>query len=75
MQAASMTIVSAIKEAEQGVDYDRREGARCPCCGSRAKVVNTLAWAGNSRVRYHRCPNGRCPLHELERSIKSIESV
>jgi len=73
--AADALLVSAIKDAEQGVDYDRKEGAFCPFCGERAKVQNTLAWAGSSRIRYHRCPNKRCPLYQLERSIKSVETV
>jgi hypothetical protein len=73
--AASAKVVSAIKEAEQGVDYSPKDGAACPFCGEKAKVYNTLSWTGNSRVRYHRCPNERCPLYQLERSIKSVESI
>lgn len=75
MQPAGALVVNAIKQAECGVDYMRKHGASCPFCGTRTKVMDTKPWVGNSRIRYHRCPNKKCPLHELERSIKSVETI
>ena len=74
MQGQSTTIVTAIKAAEIGIDYDRKNGAFCPLCQERIKVTDTKPWVGNSRIRYHKCSNERCLLHQLERSIKSIET-
>ena len=75
MNRGSAVIVRAVKEAETGVDYSPRHGACCPYCGHRTKVRDTLPWSGNSRIRYHACPNERCLLHQMDRSIKSIESL
>jgi hypothetical protein len=74
MDKRQLAVVAAIKEAEQGVDYTPKHGASCPFCGKRARVLFTRGWTGNVRIRYHRCPNRRCPINSLERSIKSIES-
>ncbi len=76
MQATTEALlVSAIQQAEQGVDFDRKSGVACPFCGKRAKVRHTLAWVGSSRIRYHVCPNERCLIHQLDRSIKSVETI
>jgi len=74
MQGATL-MAYAIQQAESGVDYDRKAGAACPFCGHKVKVQDTRPWTGNSRIRYHRCRNERCPLYEFERSIKSVESL
>ncbi len=68
-------VVEAIQAAESGVDYSPKYGALCPCCGKKTRVTHTKAWAGQSRIRYHRCDNGTCHLHTKEQSIKSVESL
>ncbi len=75
MQAVDALLVSAIKDAEQGVDYSPKHGVACPFCGCKTRIHITKPWSGNSRIRYHRCQNERCWMCEMERSIKSIESV
>lgn len=66
-------IVVARDEAAAGVDYSPRAGALCPLCGEKSRIYSTLAWEDNTRIRYHRCENGRCPMASLKVSIKSIE--
>jgi len=62
-----------ISEAEAGVDFSRRFGARCPCCGRPAKIVRTRPWEGDIRLRYHRCTNSDCILSSSKTTIKSVE--
>ncbi len=66
-------IVEAKEQASAGVDYSPRLGARCPWCENRARIYKTMAWEDNTRIRYHRCENGRCVLSAMGVSIKSIE--
>jgi len=76
MQAAAATLLaSAIQQAEQGVDYNPKHGVACPFCGHKTRIHITKPWSGNSRIRYHRCQNESCWMYEMERSIKSVESI
>ncbi|MCL2791286.1 MAG: hypothetical protein FWD79_11725 [Desulfobulbus sp.] len=59
--------------AESGVDYSPRFGALCPSCGKPAKIVRTLSWEGDTRIRYHRCLTPGCILSSINQSIKSVE--
>jgi len=66
-------VVAARDEAAAGVDYSPRAGAACPLCGTKARIYSTMPWEDNTRIRYHRCENGSCPMSSLRVSIKSIE--
>ncbi len=66
-------IVLAKDEAESGVDYSPRTGARCPWCGARARIYRTMPWDGPIRVRYHRCEASGCAIAALGVTIKSIQ--
>jgi hypothetical protein len=63
-----------IAEAAAGVDFSRRHGARCPCCGLQAKIHTTKPWDGSTRIRYHHCRNVDCLLAATCTSIKSVET-
>lgn len=63
----------ARQTAAAGVDYSRRSGAACPWCGDRARITHTLPWEDATRIRYHRCDNGDCPISTMQVGIKSIE--
>lgn len=66
-------ITLASKEAAAGVDFSSRTGATCPGCGKRTKIYKTMPWEDNTRIRYHRCENGKCVLAALGTTVKSIE--
>lgn len=68
-------LVSAISEAENGVDYSPKTGALCPFCGKKAYVRDTMPWIGDCRVRYHKCINPACCLYLLSKTIKSVEGI
>lgn len=73
MNIVATKIVLARRKAERGVDFSPRSGAECPHCGGQAKIYKTLPWDENTRIRYHRCRNDRCPLAAMAITIKSIE--
>jgi len=75
MDESLRQVTEAFKAAQEGVTYFRKGGAKCPYCGSKLKVRDTLPWIGNSRIRYQLCPNSECPIRQAERSITSIESI
>lgn len=66
-------LVGLIAQAEAGVDFSPRTGAKCPCCGRTARIYKTMPWDGTVRVRYHRCNNPSCLLAAVVRSIKSVQ--
>lgn len=71
--ATMLKVIAARDEAAKGVDFSPRAGALCPLCGEKSKIYSTLPWEDNTRIRYHRCENGSCPMSSLKVSIKSIE--
>lgn len=73
MNVAVKKIVMIKEQASAGVDYSPRLGARCPWCGHRSRIVSTRPWEDNTRIRYHKCENVKCPIHTMRVSIKSIE--
>lgn len=74
-----MSRITMIKIAEArrigaaGVDYSPRVGAICPWCGKKARIVRTMPWEDNTRIRYHRCETKGCAMEKMRDSIKSIE--
>jgi len=67
-------LVIAKRQADAGVVYSPQFGAICPACSTyRAKVVNSLPWKDNLKIRYHSCANITCTLHKLNITIKSVE--
>lgn len=77
VDSAVMVLLAKAKEkADQSVDYTPKYGAICPECGKkRLPVITSRGWAGDSKVRYHRCPNKPgCILAVMETSIKSVQS-
>ena len=66
-------IVQAKEDAENGVDFSPRLGARCPWCGERARIYRTMPWEDTVRIRYHRCETAGCVLAALGTTIKSIQ--
>lgn len=73
MTAAQTSILLAVRQAENGVDYSARHGAVCPWCGRRTMVYKTMPWDDNTRIRYHRCTNAKCILVAMSKTIKSVE--
>ena len=61
----------AYLKAEEGVDYDVKNGAVCPYCGQRARVHKTIPWYGELKLRYHRCANPDCIFAQIDKCIKS----
>jgi len=72
-QLATVWVVDVMDQAEAGVDYTSRHGARCPACGTRAKIYKTMPWIDAVRVRYHRCYERGCVLASTGKTIKSVE--
>jgi len=72
-QVATTWLVDVMAEAEAGVDFSSRHGAKCPACGKRAKVVTTRPWEEDVRVRYHQCQASGCVLAGQGKMIKSVE--
>lgn len=66
-----MLIADAKQQAEDGVDYDAKDGALCPYCKEKVRIHVTKPWFGELRLRYHRCENPACALCILGQSIKS----
>lgn len=66
-------ILVARRQAAAGVDYSARVGARCPWCAGKARITVTRPWEDNTRIRYHRCDNAKCPVATMNITIKSIE--
>ncbi|SDP85099.1 hypothetical protein [Desulforhopalus singaporensis] len=66
-------IAAARQQAQGGVDYSPKNGARCPWCDQRAKIYKTTPWEDNVRVRYHRCIEPGCALSSMGVTIKSVE--
>lgn len=62
-----------LAKAAQGSRFRPREGALCPLCGRRAKVVGSPRWEGTLKVRYHNCTNPDCPLCRLKLGFKSVQ--
>jgi len=63
----------AVLKAQNGVDYDDTEGAVCPYCEEKIKVIVTRPWREAQRIRYHRCENPECVLSYLGQTIKSYQ--
>jgi hypothetical protein len=68
-------VTEAFKAAQEGITYHTKGGARCPYCGSKLRVRDTLPWVGDSRIRYHLCPNPDCPIRQAEMSVRSIQTL
>ena len=66
-------ILAALAKAGDGTVFQAGEGAPCPLCGERAKVVGSPKWEGSVKVRYHRCVNSQCLLCVLNKNFKSIQ--
>lgn len=71
--SANEAVTKAMALAEKGLDYDSKNGANCPMCGKRAKVVTTKPWKDGVRVRYHLCGNMQCIMSVLDLQLKSVE--
>jgi hypothetical protein len=67
-EAVAIKLALSIREAETGVDYHAKGGARCPWCGERLRVLDTKPWTGRTRIRYQ-----RCPLCVMDKGIKTVE--
>lgn len=64
-------LAEAFRKAEEGVDYDIKNGAVCPYCGDRVRVFKSEPWFGELKLRYHRCSNPECVFHIIDKCIKS----
>jgi hypothetical protein len=73
MNKTAIAIIKAKEEAETGVTYSSRHGAPCPWCGKKSRIYRSLPWEDATRIRYHRCETGTCPLAALRVTIKSVE--
>jgi len=75
MQETQKKLADSIRQAENGIDYFAKSGAFCPWCGEKLKVTDTKPWCGDSRIRYQKCINTKCPLSTIDKTIKSIQSL
>ena len=73
MNAVTKRLIASHKIAAGGVNYSPRQGALCPWCNNKTKIVSTRPWEDNTRIRYHRCLNTKCPISSGQVNIKSIE--
>ncbi len=73
MNAVVRKLVLSLERVTAGVDYTARRGAVCPWCGLKSRITVTRPWEDKTRIRYHRCENGECPISTLNINIKSIE--
>jgi hypothetical protein len=74
-QATIDFIAVAISKARNGIVYDTKDGAFCPACGERVKVLVTKPWLGSSRLRYHKCDNPKCVMCVLDETIRSWQEI
>lgn len=74
-QQIILWIASTLSQARDGVVYDTKAGAACPACGKRLRVMVTKPWLGNSRLRYHKCNNPKCVLHQLGETVRSWQDL
>ena len=73
-QKIKAVFVAAVQRAENGVDFSPRFGAVCPFCGRpNLRVHGSKPWDGDCRIRYHRCHNPGCYLHQIGQTIKSVQ--
>jgi hypothetical protein len=72
-QPTEILLAVALRDAKQGVEYRPGEGAYCPWCGQKLRVMDAKRWAAKTRIRYHICANNKCPLCSIDQGIKSIE--
>jgi phage FluMu protein Com len=73
MNAVVKKLVVSRKMAANGVDFSARLGVKCPWCRRKTRITATRPWEENTRIRYHRCTNPRCPISTMNVNIKSIE--
>lgn len=66
-------IAEAVAKAEAGVDYSAKNGAVCPWCKARTRIVKTMPWDGDLRVRYHKCDQRGCVLSSINQTVKSVQ--
>lgn len=64
-------VAVAMAKAQEGAEFGP-DGAPCPMCGHRMKVVSTRK-VGVARVRYHRCLNKSCVLCSMGSIVKSVQ--
>ena len=73
MRTSLAKIAKAKDLAAGGVDFSPQNGAGCPWCRRPVKIVKTMPWQDNMRIRYHRCQSPGCVLSHLAVTIKSVE--
>lgn len=66
-------IVVAVAKAREGSIFRARQGAPCPLCGTKGKVVGSPGWIGTQKIRYHKCCNPACPICKMGLGFKSVQ--
>ena len=66
-------ISHAKRKADESVDYTSKNGALCPECGLKMRVITSRAWEDEFKVRFHKCLNEKCILGALGISMKSVQ--
>jgi hypothetical protein len=74
-QPTEILLALALRNAKQGIEYKPGEGAHCPWCKRRLRVMDTKTWIEKTRVRYLICVNSKCPFCTMDKLIKSIETA
>jgi ssDNA-binding Zn-finger/Zn-ribbon topoisomerase 1 len=72
-QPTEILLALALRDAKRGIKYTPGEGAHCPWCGQKLRIMDTKPWNGTKRIRYQICVNDRCPVCTLDWWIKSFE--
>lgn len=75
LSVAELAVTVALAKAAEGVDFDTKNGAPCPLCGVRMRVVCTRQWEGGTRLRFHRCENKDCLMCRSSGVVKSVQSA
>lgn len=74
-QQTLIKFAACLREAETGIDYHPRDGAKCPWCGEKLRVQDTMPWTGKARIRYQKCKNPKCPLGQMDKTVKTVQMI
>ncbi len=74
-RSTEIMLALALRDAEKGIKYNPGDGAYCPWCGHKLRVMDTKPWNEEKRIRYQICLNSKCVLCTMDKYIKSIETA
>ena len=74
-QKTLLKLAGCFRNAEEGIEYHPKYGAKCPWCGDKLRVQDSKPWGRKTRIRYQKCLNPKCPLSCMDKTVKSIQSL